>query len=128
MSDMNTIRAPRPEDPENPPPLIPPDVPPSPPESPINPPPPIPDDVPPPSPAYSEIQPVRPPEPPAPLPPAKPAGGHRNTWIIVIIILVVLCCCCVVIGGVGYYLYQNGDQIMQNMQPTPNSTLMFFLG
>jgi hypothetical protein len=47
-------------------------------------------------------------------------GDRRRTIIIVVVVLVVLCCC-FVFGGYGlYWLWQNGDQLL-------NGTLGFFL-
>jgi hypothetical protein len=34
-----------------------------------------------------------------------------RTGIIIAIVLVVLCCCCLIGGGLGYYLWTNGDQL-----------------
>jgi hypothetical protein len=36
----------------------------------------------------------------------------NNTVIIVVVVLVVLCCCCVIGGGLGYWLWTNGDRLM----------------
>ena len=38
---------------------------------------------------------------------------NNRTMIIVIVVVVVLCLCCVVVGG-GYYLWTNGDKLIQN--------------
>ena len=43
---------------------------------------------------------------PMPEPPKK-----SNTGIIIVVIVIILLCLCCVLAGVGYYLYQNGDQI-----------------
>jgi hypothetical protein len=45
-------------------------------------------------------------------PPAK--GGGNKTIIIVVVVLLVLCCCCA-LAGAGIYLYQNGDEIMRQI-------------
>jgi flagellar basal body-associated protein FliL len=37
-----------------------------------------------------------------------------KTWLIILIVVLVLCCCCAVVGGLGYYLYNNGDALMQD--------------
>ncbi len=50
-------------------------------------------------------------------PPPAPAPQKNNTWLIIVIVLVVLCCCCV--GGIGiYWLWNNGDKLLQNLGPT----------
>jgi hypothetical protein len=45
-------------------------------------------------------------------PPAK--GGGNKTVIIVVVVLLVLCCCCALVGA-SIYLYQNGDEIMRQI-------------
>lgn len=46
------------------------------------------------------------------LPPmSEPPKKNNKTWLIILIVVLVLCCCCVVVGGLGSYLYNNGDQI-----------------
>jgi hypothetical protein len=43
----------------------------------------------------------------------QPAAPKSNkTGIIIAVVLVVLCCCCVVFGGLGYWLWNNGDQLL----------------
>jgi hypothetical protein len=72
--------------------------------------------------------PVTPPPPPpvegvpfqAPLPPQK----KSNTTLIIVIVVVVLCCCCAVAAGVGYYLYQNGDQLFNITSSLPLALLL----
>ena len=40
-----------------------------------------------------------------------PAPARNTTVIIRVVVVVLLCCCCV--GGVGaYYLWQNGDKLL----------------
>ncbi len=39
---------------------------------------------------------------------------QRSTIIIVVVVLLVLCCCCAAIGA-GVWLWNNGDQLMQQM-------------
>ena len=41
-----------------------------------------------------------------------PEPKSNRTMIIVVVVLVVLCCCCVIGGGLGYWLWNNGDQLM----------------
>ncbi len=65
-------------------------------------------------------QPVEPPPyvPPTPPPPytpppgtaAQPPRSSRNIWIIMIVVLVLLCCCCLAI--IAVWLWNNGDQIL----------------
>ncbi len=45
-----------------------------------------------------------------PQPPA-PANKSNRTVIIVVVVLLVLCCCCVIFGGLGYWLWNNGDEM-----------------
>jgi len=49
------------------------------------------------------------------------AGGQdnkqRNMIIIVVVVIVLLCCCCFA-TGIGIYLWQNGDKLMQGLNPT----------
>lgn len=51
-----------------------------------------------------------PPQPPLSPPPAK---SNTRTIIIIVVVVLLLCCCCT-LAGLGYYLYQNGDQIFGN--------------
>ena len=37
----------------------------------------------------------------------------NNTMIIIVVIVVVLCLCCVALGG-GYWLWNNGDRLLQS--------------
>ncbi len=48
-------------------------------------------------------------------PPAK--GGGNRTVIIVVVVLLVLCCCCAA-AGLGYWLWQNGDELMRQINST----------
>ena len=34
-----------------------------------------------------------------------------RTGIIIVVVLIILCCCCLIGGGLGYYLWINGDQL-----------------
>lgn len=56
-------------------------------------------------------------DPTAPPPASTPAPQKNNTWLIIVIVLVVLCCCCVGLGG-AYWLWTNGDRLIQNLGPT----------
>jgi CDP-diglyceride synthetase len=46
---------------------------------------------------------------PEPLPAAEPKKSR--TGLIIGVVIAILCCCCLIGSGLGYYLYQNGDQI-----------------
>jgi hypothetical protein len=48
------------------------------------------------------------------LPPVQPEKKSR-TGLIIGIVVAVLCCCCLVFGGLGYWLWNNGDQLMQQL-------------
>jgi hypothetical protein len=41
-------------------------------------------------------------------------GKSSKVWLIVVIVVVVLCCAVIACGGLGYYLYQNGDEIFRD--------------
>ncbi|RPH60525.1 MAG: hypothetical protein EHM81_06080 [Chloroflexi bacterium] len=48
--------------------------------------------------------------------PSQPAEPKKNrTGLIIGIVVVVLCCCCLVFGGLGYWLWTNGDQLLQQI-------------
>jgi hypothetical protein len=46
-----------------------------------------------------------------------PQGAKKSskTWIIVLVVVIALCCLCSCLG-VGLYLWNNGDQIMNEIQ------------
>ena len=48
-----------------------------------------------------------------PGPAPTPARKNNTTLIIAIVVIVVLCLCCIVIGG-GYWLWTNGDKLLQH--------------
>jgi hypothetical protein len=57
------------------------------------------------------------PQPGAPGYPVQPPpaqSGSNRTIIIVVVVLLVLCCCCAA-AGLGYWLWQNGDEIMRQI-------------
>jgi hypothetical protein len=56
------------------------------------------------------------PQPGAPGYPVQPppAKNNNRTIIIVVVVLLVLCCCCA-LGAAAIYLYQNGDQILRQI-------------
>ncbi len=58
--------------------------------------------------------PVPPYESPDLPPPVDAPKKSSKTWLIILIVVLVLCCCCAVVGGLGYYLYNNGDALMQD--------------
>jgi len=47
---------------------------------------------------------------PTPMP---DAPKKNNTMVIIAVVVVVVLCCCCAVGGLGYYLYQNGDAIFK---------------
>jgi hypothetical protein len=47
---------------------------------------------------------------PQPLP---PEPKKNNMPMIIAIVAVVLCCCCLIGGGLGYWLWVNGDNFVQ---------------
>jgi len=49
-------------------------------------------------------------------PPPAQSGGNR-TIIIVIVVVLLLCCCCAA-AGLGYWLWQNGDELMRQINST----------
>jgi hypothetical protein len=54
-----------------------------------------------------------------PLPPITPIEEPRRrsntTLVVVIIILLLLCCCCALLAA-GYWLWINGDMLLEQMQ------------
>ena len=52
-----------------------------------------------------------PPQPPSSPPPAK---SNTRTIIIIVVVVLLLCCCCTV-AGVGYWLWNNGDQLLRDL-------------
>lgn len=44
-------------------------------------------------------------------PPVEAPKKKSNTGLIIAIIVIVVLCICCSIGGVGYYLWENGDQL-----------------
>jgi hypothetical protein len=49
-------------------------------------------------------------EMPEPLPAAEPK--KNRTGIIIAVVVVILCCCCLIGSGLGYWLWNNGDQLL----------------
>lgn len=79
------------------------EVPPS--QQPVEPPPPV---FTPPPPSFT---PPPPPYNPPPTATAQPPKSNRTIWIIVIVAVLLLCCCCLVVAGI--WLYNNGDQFIE---------------
>ena len=52
-----------------------------------------------------------PPQTPLSPPPAK---SNNRTLIIIVVVVLLLCCCCMV-AGVGYWLWNNGDQLLRDL-------------
>jgi hypothetical protein len=44
--------------------------------------------------------------------PQAPEPKSNKTGIIIAVVLVVLCCCCLIGGGLGYWLWNNGDALI----------------
>jgi len=47
--------------------------------------------------------------------PSQPEPKKNRTGLIIGIVVAVLCCCCLVVGGLGYWLWINGDQLLQQL-------------
>ena len=45
---------------------------------------------------------------------ALPAKSNTRTIIIIVVVVLLLCCCCTV-AGVGYWLWNNGDQLLRDL-------------
>lgn len=43
----------------------------------------------------------------------EPPKKSNNTMIIIVVVVVLLCCCCVVLAGATYWLWMNGDALIQ---------------
>lgn len=41
-------------------------------------------------------------------------GKSSKVWLIVLVVVVVLCCAVVVCGGLGYWLWENGDELFKD--------------
>lgn len=61
------------------------------------------------------------------LPPPIPQGAKKSnkTWIIVLVVVLVLCCLCTCVA-IAAYLYNNGDQIMNEIQMQSGMLLPLF--
>ena len=49
-----------------------------------------------------------------PVQPPPAQSGSNRTIIIVIVVVLLLCCCCAA-AGLGYWLWQNGDELMRQI-------------
>jgi hypothetical protein len=49
---------------------------------------------------------------PPPIPPEQKKSN--KTWIIILVVVLVLCCLCAC-GAIGFYLWNNGDTILNEM-------------
>jgi hypothetical protein len=49
-----------------------------------------------------------------PIPPVvEPAQPKKSrTWLIILIVVLVLCCLCAAVGGGAWWLWKNGDQLL----------------
>jgi hypothetical protein len=46
---------------------------------------------------------------------AAPEEDNKTRWIIiVVVILILLCCCCCIAGFGGNWLWENGDQLLED--------------
>jgi hypothetical protein len=55
------------------------------------------------------------PNPMSPSPAPAPDNRRRNMIIAVVVSAVLLCCCCFIVVA-GYWLWNNGDQLLQQLQ------------
>jgi hypothetical protein len=47
------------------------------------------------------------------MPEPMPVEPKKNrTGIIIAVIVIILCCCCLIGGGLGYWLWVNGDNLI----------------
>lgn len=45
----------------------------------------------------------------------EPEKKKNTTLIVVVVVLLVLCCCCLLLGGAGYWMYWNGDALLEEL-------------
>lgn len=55
-----------------------------------------------------------------------PEKKKNTTLIIVVVVLLVLCCCCALIAGGGYWLWVNGDALLEQFEFSVLPTLRVF--
>lgn len=52
--------------------------------------------------------------------PPQPEKKRNTTLIVVVVILVVLCCCCMIAAALsGAWLWNNGDQLLEDLTMAP---------
>ncbi len=61
------------------------------------------------------------PDLPPPMPPEQKKSN--KTWIIVLVVVVVLCCLCSCIG-IGTWMWNNGDSLMEQIQQSALVSLL----
>jgi hypothetical protein len=54
----------------------------------------------------------------------EPKPKRNRTIIIVLLILLVLCCCCMISSAIGWWGWNNGDQLMEEYILFINSVLL----
>ena len=59
------------------------------------------------------------------IPESEGKGSSSKKWIIVVVIVVVLCCVVVMCGGALWWLYTNGDSLLNDL--TDLSALSSFI-
>jgi flagellar basal body-associated protein FliL len=51
-----------------------------------------------------------------PITPAEEQPKSNRTMIIIVVVLVVLCCCCAIVGGgAAFWLWNNGDALLEGL-------------
>jgi hypothetical protein len=53
-------------------------------------------------------------------PPQPPAQNNNRTIIIIVVVVLLLCCCCF-IAGLGYWLWNNGDELMRQIEQSTSA-------
>jgi len=43
-------------------------------------------------------------------------GSSSKVWLIVLVVVLVLCCVVVACGAGGYWLWENGDQLLEELE------------
>jgi hypothetical protein len=41
-------------------------------------------------------------------------GSSSRVWLIVLVVVLVLCCVVIACGGAGYWLWENGDKLLED--------------
>ena len=60
------------------------------------------------------------------------SSGAKTVWIIVGVVIAILCCCLIILAGAGYWVYQNGDDLVSSIDdslgipatPTPGGPII----